>query len=51
MTKKFFIKELAMLDENGCEKIKLNPLKEYEIPSLANEEEIRGGYGQLKEND
>ncbi|WP_186321322.1 hypothetical protein [Bacillus sp. FJAT-22090] len=50
MTKKLIIKELWLLDKNGNRKIKLTPLSEGEIPSLVIKEDIRGGYGNIKEN-
>jgi hypothetical protein len=50
LAKKFIIKEAWLLDVNKNKKIKLNTLKEHEIPKQVKEENIRGGYGNIKEN-
>ena len=48
MTKKFIIEQAWLLDENGKRVMKLILLDINTIPRTVNEEDIRGGYGNIK---
>jgi hypothetical protein len=51
MVKKFAIKEAWLLDDNGDKLMKLTPLNEHEIPSLITKEDVRGGCGNIVEDE
>ncbi len=51
MTKKIVIKEAWLLDENGDKKVKLTASDIGTIRDLVKEEDIKGGYGNIKENE
>lgn len=50
MTKKYVIEEAWLLDDNDKEILKLTPLDIDTIPQSIKVEDIRGGYGNIKDN-